>query len=245
MLEAAIALQLATGKYAEAGVVTVLLLTNAGLGYFQEGRAQATLDALKSRPAMVAAVRGEGAWTTVPMASPVPGDMVKLSLGSVDGHRRRAGDVVVDRQRAAIATPSIWCMGPLTLAGIGLGIVDLVFCILCLATGKFVLGLDTETLRTLTVATLVFGGQAVFYVARERRHFWSSRPGRWLLLSFAIDLTFVSTLALKGWPQGLAHGAVGANHPRRRAARGTGARGRPRCSEERVVTCAAHRVAAP
>lgn len=70
---------------------------------------------------------------------------------------------------------------------------------LCLATGKFVLGLDAETLRTLTVATLVFGGQAVFYVARERRHIWSSWPGRWLLLSSAIDLTLISTLALKGW----------------------------------------------
>lgn len=97
------------------------------------------------------------------------------------------------------ATPSIWRIGPLTLAGIGLGIIDLVFCVLCLATGKFVLGLDAATLRTLTVATLVFGGQAVFYVARERRHIWSSWPGRWLLLSSAIDLALISTLALKGW----------------------------------------------
>ena len=97
------------------------------------------------------------------------------------------------------STPSVWRIGPLTLAGIGLGIVDLVFCVLCLATGKFVLGLDAETLRTLTVATLVFGGQAVFYVARERRHIWSSWPGRWLLVSSAIDLTLISTLALKGW----------------------------------------------
>lgn len=97
------------------------------------------------------------------------------------------------------STPNVWRIGPLTLAGIGLGIVDLVFCILCLAAGKFVLGMDAETLRTLTVATLVFGSQAVFYVARERRHFWNSRPGRWLLVSSAIDLTLVSTLALRGW----------------------------------------------
>ena len=96
-------------------------------------------------------------------------------------------------------TPSIWRIGPLTLAGIGLGLVDLVFCVLGLATGKFVLGLDVDTLRTLTVAILVFGGQAIFYVARERRHVWSSLPGRWLLLSSAIDLLIVSTLALNGW----------------------------------------------
>ncbi len=97
------------------------------------------------------------------------------------------------------AAPDVWRIGPLTLAGIGLGVVDLVFCVLCLATGKFILILDTATLRTLTVATLVFGGQAVFYVARERHRLWSSRPGRWLLLSSAIDLLLVGTLAVNGW----------------------------------------------
>ncbi|MGI4943239.1 MAG: hypothetical protein ACRYHQ_22210 [Janthinobacterium lividum] len=51
----------------------------------------------------------------------------------------------------------------------------------------------------MTVATLVFGGQAVFYIARERRHLWSSRPGRWLVLSSAIDVLIVGTLALNGW----------------------------------------------
>ena len=76
--------------------------------------------------------------------------------------------------------------------------MDLLFCVSCLAVGKFALGLDSATLQTLTVATLVFGGQAVLYVARERRHFWSSRPGRWLLLSSVIDVSIVSVLALRG-----------------------------------------------
>jgi H+-transporting ATPase len=94
--------------------------------------------------------------------------------------------------------PSIWRIAPLTIAGIAMGFVDLLFCISCLAVGKFVLGLDVPALRTLTVATLVFGGQAVFYVARERRYLWSSRPGRWLLLSSVIDVLIVSVLALNG-----------------------------------------------
>jgi H+-transporting ATPase len=94
--------------------------------------------------------------------------------------------------------PSVWRIGPLTIAGVVMGVVDLAFCITCLATAKFSLGLDKATLRTVTVATLVFGGQAVFYVARERQHIWSSMPGRWLLLSSAIDLTLISTLALTG-----------------------------------------------
>ena len=49
MLEAAIVLQLFLGDYVEAGVVALLLVANAAIGFFQEGRAQATLDALKSQ----------------------------------------------------------------------------------------------------------------------------------------------------------------------------------------------------
>ena len=95
-------------------------------------------------------------------------------------------------------TPSIWKIGRLTIAGIVLGAFDLLFCVSCLATGKFALGLNTVTLRTLTVVTLVFSGQAVFYIARERRHLWSSRPGAWLLASSVVDLTIVSILAING-----------------------------------------------
>jgi H+-transporting ATPase len=94
--------------------------------------------------------------------------------------------------------PSVWQIGRLTVAGIAMGVFDLLFCVACLATGKFLLGLDIGALRTLTVATLVFSGQAVFYVARERRHLWSSRPGWWLLGSSLVDLMIVSVLAAKG-----------------------------------------------
>jgi H+-transporting ATPase len=94
--------------------------------------------------------------------------------------------------------PSVWKIGHLTVAGIVMGLVDLVFCASCLATGKFVLGLDILALRTLAVATLVFSGQAVFYVAREHGHFWHTRPGRWLLVSSAADLTIISLLAVNG-----------------------------------------------
>lgn len=94
--------------------------------------------------------------------------------------------------------PSVWKIGHLTVAGIIMGLVDLLFCASCLATGKFILGLDIMALRTLTVVTLVVSGQAVFYVARERRHFWSSVPGRWLLLSSAFDLGIIGLLAANG-----------------------------------------------
>src|SRR5580704_11115926 len=83
MLEAAIVLQLVLHEYVEAAVVGGLLVFNAALGFFQEGRAQATLAALKSRLALTASVRRDGAWKNIPASGLVPGDAVKLSLGGV------------------------------------------------------------------------------------------------------------------------------------------------------------------
>ena len=83
LLEAAILLQVGLHKYLEAAVIAGLLVFNAALAWFQEGRAQATLNALKSRLALDASVRRDGVWKTVPAAELVQGDLVKLSLGGV------------------------------------------------------------------------------------------------------------------------------------------------------------------
>ena len=83
LLEASIVLELVLHKYYEAAIIAVLLIFNAALSYFQEGRAQATLAALKSRLALNASVQRDGAWKTVPAAELVCGDLVKLSLGGV------------------------------------------------------------------------------------------------------------------------------------------------------------------
>src|ERR1019366_5458668 len=66
MLEAAIVLEVCLGKFVEAVIIAALLAFNAALGFFQEGRAQATLDALKSRLARNASVRRNNAWATMP-----------------------------------------------------------------------------------------------------------------------------------------------------------------------------------
>ncbi len=83
MLEAAIVLEVVLGKYFEAGIIAGLLMFNAGLGFFQEGRAQATLAALKARLALNAAVKRDSTWKTIPATELVVGDVVKLSLGAV------------------------------------------------------------------------------------------------------------------------------------------------------------------
>jgi H+-transporting ATPase len=99
MLEAAIVLEVTLGKYLEGAIIAVLLVFNAALGFFQEGRAQATLAALKSRLALTASVRRDNVWVSVPAAGLVPGDIVKLSLGAVVAAdvRLTEGSVLLDQ----------------------------------------------------------------------------------------------------------------------------------------------------
>src|SRR5580700_8094018 len=99
MLEAAIVLELVLGKDVEAGIIASLLAFNAGLGFFQEGHAQATLAALKSRLALNAVVKRDNAWKTVPATELVVGDVVKLSLGAVVAAdvRLTEGSVLLDQ----------------------------------------------------------------------------------------------------------------------------------------------------
>jgi len=102
-----------------------------------------------------------------------------------------------DNVRAS-SKPNVWRIGNLTIAGVVLGICDLIFCTASLGIGRFGLGLDADHLRTLTVVTLVFSGQAVFYVSRERRHLWSSLPGKWLLVGSGLELALFGSFSTQG-----------------------------------------------
>ncbi|MCC7282219.1 MAG: HAD-IC family P-type ATPase [Acetobacteraceae bacterium] len=99
MLEAAMLLELWRGRFLEAGIIAALVLFNAAVALFQEGRAQAALAALKTRLALDASVRRDGAWTTIPARQVVPGDLVKLSLGGVVPADARlvGGDILLDQ----------------------------------------------------------------------------------------------------------------------------------------------------
>jgi H+-transporting ATPase len=94
--------------------------------------------------------------------------------------------------------PDTWRIGNVTITGIVLGAFNLVFCSSILALGKFWLGLATPALQTLTAITLVFSGQGVLYVVRERHRLWSSRPSLLFMLSSVLDLLIITTLATSG-----------------------------------------------
>jgi H+-transporting ATPase len=94
--------------------------------------------------------------------------------------------------------PNAWRVSNLMIAGVFIGLSELVFCSAVLAIGKFRLGLGIDTLRTLAFVVIVFGNQATTYANRARQRLWSTRPSIWLVLSSVLDLSLASMLAICG-----------------------------------------------
>jgi H+-transporting ATPase len=94
--------------------------------------------------------------------------------------------------------PNSWRIDNLTVVGIAIGLFDLAFCAAALTYGSMVMQLDINTLRTMTLVTLALNGQAVFYVVRERRRLWSSRPSLLVIVSSILDVLIIGTLAVEG-----------------------------------------------
>jgi H+-transporting ATPase len=94
--------------------------------------------------------------------------------------------------------PNAWRIGKLTIAGGVMGVCLLLFCAAVLAVGKFRMGFEIETLRTLAMIALAFGSEATLYSIRERRRLWSSRPSRWIVVSTICDILIISTLVIRG-----------------------------------------------
>jgi H+-transporting ATPase len=105
--------------------------------------------------------------------------------------------VTTDNVRPSIA-PSVWQIGRLTKAGVVMGMCFLAFCTGSLLVGKYSLGMGIRQLQTLTAVTLIFGGEAILYCVRERRHLWTSLPSKWMVISSVGDILIISLLALRG-----------------------------------------------
>lgn len=120
MLEAAILLQFMLHDYLEAAVIGVLLVFNGALGVLQEGRARATLNALKARLALTAVARRDGHWSTLAAPELVPDDIVKLALGGIvpADVRLLEGNVLLDQSMlTGESLPVEAGAGTLTYAG--------------------------------------------------------------------------------------------------------------------------------
>ena len=105
--------------------------------------------------------------------------------------------LTTDNVRPSV-TPNAWQIGNLTIAGVIMGIGELVFCIAILCFGIYRLGFDIATLQTLAFILIVFGNQATTYTNRGRPRLWSFRPSVWLVVSSVADILIASILAVGG-----------------------------------------------
>ncbi len=83
MIEVAAILSAIVQKWEDFVIITIMLLVNAALDFFQEHRALNALAALKQRMALEVTVLRDGEYRTIPARELVPGDIVKLKIGDL------------------------------------------------------------------------------------------------------------------------------------------------------------------
>ena len=83
MIEIAAILSAVVGKWEDFIIITIMLLVNAGLDFFQEHRALNALKALKQRLKAEVIVLRDGGFKTIPARELVPGDIVRLRIGNI------------------------------------------------------------------------------------------------------------------------------------------------------------------
>ncbi|MCW5744898.1 MAG: plasma-membrane proton-efflux P-type ATPase [Alphaproteobacteria bacterium] len=83
MIEAAAALSAVLGHWADLAIILTMLFVNAGVGFWQEFKADTAIALLKQRLALKARVRRDGQWKEIAARLLVPGDVVGIKLGSI------------------------------------------------------------------------------------------------------------------------------------------------------------------
>lgn len=83
MIEAAVILSGVVRHWPDFGIILLLLLANALVGYWEERQAGNAIAALKAKLAIKARVKRDGKWTNPESRDLVPGDVIRVRLGDI------------------------------------------------------------------------------------------------------------------------------------------------------------------
>ena len=83
MIEAAVILSAVARHWPDFGIILVLLLANAVVGFWEERQAGNAIEALKAKLAVKARVKRDGKWINPAASELVPGDVIRLRLGDI------------------------------------------------------------------------------------------------------------------------------------------------------------------
>ncbi len=86
------------------------------------------------------------------------------------------------------SSPNVWNVKNVTLASLIIGALLVVEGAVAIFIGTNYYHMDLKAIQTFVMLVLIFTSQFRVLIVRERRHFWSSRPGRELLISSAATL---------------------------------------------------------
>jgi len=100
MIEAAVILSAMARHWPDFGIILVLLLANAVVGFWEEHQAGNAIAALKATLAIKARVKRDGKWVTPAARELVPGDVIRVRLGDIvpaDARLLKGDPVEVDQ----------------------------------------------------------------------------------------------------------------------------------------------------
>jgi H+-transporting ATPase len=102
MIEAAVILSAVDSHWPDFGIILVLLVANAVVGFWEEHQAGNAIAALKAKLAIRAQVKRDGKWISPAVRELVPGDVIHLRLGDIvpADARLLAGDPIEVDQSA-------------------------------------------------------------------------------------------------------------------------------------------------
>ena len=98
--------------------------------------------------------------------------------------------------------PERWNMGGIVRLGILYGsmIIAESLLVMYIGMGPFGMGNNIDRLRTFIFTWLTLSGYFTVISIRERRHFWASRPSKWLALALSLNTVLVYFLVTTGLP---------------------------------------------
>jgi H+-transporting ATPase len=96
------------------------------------------------------------------------------------------------------ANPNKWNVRNITFASLIIGVLLIGEGAIALFVGNHYFNLAFDQLRTFIMLTLVFTSQFRVYIVRERQYFWSSRPGRELLIATVAAIAIFALLGVYG-----------------------------------------------
>src|SRR5271169_2352831 len=100
MIEAAVILSAAAQHWPDFGIILLLLLANAAVGFWEEHQAGNAIAALKAKLAIEGRVERDGKWITPAARELVPGDVIRVRLGDIvpaDARLLEGDEIEVDQ----------------------------------------------------------------------------------------------------------------------------------------------------